>query len=145
MKSRHLQIIVDTDFAVDLLALKVRPKLSPRANLTGLHSFVTTLRCEQAALLPGLARERRSARIRRDRLEHLAPALRRLENRRLLGLPPRDHGQDAGRGDHGGRLTIRSAARDKRPISPILITSIRLGKGLSPISPRTGPAHHQHD
>lgn len=48
LKSRHFLIDADTDVAIDLLALKVRTKLSPLANFTGLHIFVTTLRCEHS-------------------------------------------------------------------------------------------------
>jgi uncharacterized protein len=48
LKSRHFLIDADTDVAVDLLALKVRTKLAPLANFTGLHIFVTTLRCEHS-------------------------------------------------------------------------------------------------
>ncbi|WP_340318021.1 His-Xaa-Ser system radical SAM maturase HxsB [Rhizorhabdus argentea] len=48
LKSRHFLIDADTDVALDLLALKVRTKLSPLANFTGLHIFVTTLRCEHS-------------------------------------------------------------------------------------------------
>jgi len=48
LKSRHFLIDADTDVGLDLLALKVRTKLSPLANFTGLHIFVTTLRCEHS-------------------------------------------------------------------------------------------------
>lgn len=48
LKSRHFLIDSDTEVAVDLLALKVRTKLAPLANFTGLHIFVTTLRCEHS-------------------------------------------------------------------------------------------------
>ena len=48
LKSKHFLIDADTDVAVDLLALKVRTKLAPLANFTGLHIFVTTLRCEHS-------------------------------------------------------------------------------------------------
>lgn len=48
LKSRHFLIDADTDVAIDLLAMKVRTKLSPLANFTGLHIFVTTLRCEHS-------------------------------------------------------------------------------------------------
>jgi len=48
LKSRHFLIDADTDVALDLLALKVRTKLAPLANFTGLHIFVTTLRCEHS-------------------------------------------------------------------------------------------------
>lgn len=48
LKSLHFLIDADTDVAIDLLSLKVRTKLSPLANFTGLHIFVTTLRCEHS-------------------------------------------------------------------------------------------------
>lgn len=48
LKSKHFLIDADTNVAVDLLALKVRTKLSPLANFTGLHIFVATLRCEHS-------------------------------------------------------------------------------------------------
>lgn len=48
LKSKHFLIDADTNVALDLLALKVRTKLSPLANFTGLHIFVTTLRCEHS-------------------------------------------------------------------------------------------------
>ncbi|WP_408591833.1 His-Xaa-Ser system radical SAM maturase HxsB [Novosphingobium sp.] len=48
LKSRHFLMDADSDVAVDLLALKVRTKLAPLANFTGLHIFVTTLRCEHS-------------------------------------------------------------------------------------------------
>ncbi|MEG8222651.1 His-Xaa-Ser system radical SAM maturase HxsB [Sphingomonas sp. HH69] len=48
LKTRHFLIDADTDVAIDLLALKVRTKLAPLANFTGLHIFVTTLRCEHS-------------------------------------------------------------------------------------------------
>ena len=48
LKARHFLIDNDTNVAVDLLALKVRTKLAPLANFTGLHLFVVTLRCEHS-------------------------------------------------------------------------------------------------
>ena len=48
LKSRHFLVDADTDVALDLLALKTRTKLAPLANFTGLHIFVTTLRCEHS-------------------------------------------------------------------------------------------------
>jgi len=48
LKARHFLIDADTNVAVDLLALKVRTKLAPLANFTGLHIFVVTLRCEHS-------------------------------------------------------------------------------------------------
>lgn len=48
LKSKHFLIDADSDVALDLLALKVRTKLSPLANFTGLHIFVVTLRCEHS-------------------------------------------------------------------------------------------------
>lgn len=48
LKSKHFLIDSDSDVALDLLALKVRTKLSPLANFTGLHIFVVTLRCEHS-------------------------------------------------------------------------------------------------
>lgn len=48
LKTKHFLIDADTNVGIDLLALKVRTKLSPLANFTGLHIFVTTLRCEHS-------------------------------------------------------------------------------------------------
>ncbi|GFE77313.1 His-Xaa-Ser system radical SAM maturase HxsB [Novosphingobium sp. TCA1] len=48
LKSRHFLIDDDTQIAIDLLGLKIRTKLAPLANFTGLHIFVTTLRCEHS-------------------------------------------------------------------------------------------------
>lgn len=48
LKARHFLTDADSDVAFDLLALKVRSKLAPLANFTGLHIFVTTLRCEHS-------------------------------------------------------------------------------------------------
>ena len=48
LKARHFLIDADSDVGVDLLALKVRTKLAPLAKFTGLHIFVTTLRCEHS-------------------------------------------------------------------------------------------------
>lgn len=48
LKARHFLIDGDTNVAVDLLALKMRTKLAPLANFTGLHIFVVTLRCEHS-------------------------------------------------------------------------------------------------
>lgn len=48
LKARHFLTDADSDVAFDLLALKVRTKLAPLANFTGLHIFVTTLRCEHS-------------------------------------------------------------------------------------------------
>lgn len=48
LKAKHFLIDADSDVALDLLSLKVRTKLSPLANFTGLHIFVVTLRCEHS-------------------------------------------------------------------------------------------------
>lgn len=48
LKAKHFLMDGDSDVAIDLLALKVRTKLAPIANFTGLHIFVTTLRCEHS-------------------------------------------------------------------------------------------------
>lgn len=48
LKAKHFLYDADTNVAIDLLALKVRTKLAPLANFTGLHIFVTTLRCEHS-------------------------------------------------------------------------------------------------
>lgn len=48
LKSKHFLIDNDSEVAVDLTALKVRTKLAPLANFTGLHIFVVTLRCEHS-------------------------------------------------------------------------------------------------
>lgn len=48
LKSKHFLKDDDSDVAIDLLALKVRTKLAPLANFTGLHIFVATLRCEHS-------------------------------------------------------------------------------------------------
>ncbi len=48
LKSGHFLMDGDSSVGIDLLALKVRTKLAPLANSTGLHIFVTTLRCEHS-------------------------------------------------------------------------------------------------
>lgn len=48
LKSAHFLIDADSTVAIDLLALKVRTKLSRIAQFTALHIFVTTLRCEHS-------------------------------------------------------------------------------------------------
>ncbi len=48
LKSKHFLIDDDSSVAIDLLAMKVRSKLAPLANFTGLHIFVVTLRCEHS-------------------------------------------------------------------------------------------------
>jgi His-Xaa-Ser system radical SAM maturase HxsB len=48
LKSKHFLMDSDSDVAVDLLSLKVRTKHERFASFTGLHIFVTTLRCEHA-------------------------------------------------------------------------------------------------
>ncbi len=47
-KSKHFLLDRDSDVAIDLLTLKVRTKLAPLANFTGLHIFVATLRCDHS-------------------------------------------------------------------------------------------------
>lgn len=48
LKSHHFLVDQDSDVGIDLLALKVRTKLAPLADFTGLHIFVATLRCEHS-------------------------------------------------------------------------------------------------
>ena len=48
LKSKHFLLDSDSDVPIDLLALKLRTKLAPLANFTGLHMFVATLRCEHS-------------------------------------------------------------------------------------------------
>lgn len=48
LKSKHFLVDSDSDVALDLLSLKLRTKLAPLANFTGLHIFVVTLRCEHS-------------------------------------------------------------------------------------------------
>jgi uncharacterized protein len=48
LKRRHLLFDDDARVALDLLALKVRTRTAPVANLTGLHIFVVTLRCDHS-------------------------------------------------------------------------------------------------
>lgn len=48
LKSRHFLIDNSSDVALDLLALKLRTKLSRLPEFTGLHIFVVTLRCEHS-------------------------------------------------------------------------------------------------
>jgi uncharacterized protein len=48
LKSKHFLVDKDSDVGLDLLALKLRTKLAPLANFTGLHIFVVTLRCEHS-------------------------------------------------------------------------------------------------
>lgn len=48
LKSRHFLFDDDSRVALDLLALKYRTRAAPIANLTGLHIFVVTLRCDHS-------------------------------------------------------------------------------------------------
>jgi len=48
LKGKHFLVDTSSSVAVDLLALKLRTKLAPLANFTGLHIFVTTLRCDHS-------------------------------------------------------------------------------------------------
>lgn len=48
LKSRHFLFDDDSRIALDLLALKVRTRAETIANLTGLHIFVVTLRCDHS-------------------------------------------------------------------------------------------------
>lgn len=48
LKSKHFLLDNDSEVPIDLLALKLRTKLAPLANFTGLHMFVATLRCEHS-------------------------------------------------------------------------------------------------
>lgn len=48
LKSKHFIIDEDSNIALDLLALKLRTKMVPITNFTGLHIFVVTLRCEHS-------------------------------------------------------------------------------------------------
>lgn len=48
LKARHLVFDDDSRVALDLLAVKYRTRAAPIANLTGLHIFVVTLRCDHS-------------------------------------------------------------------------------------------------
>ncbi len=48
LKSKHFIYDDDSSVALELLALKYRTKMAPLANFTGLHLFVTTLRCDHS-------------------------------------------------------------------------------------------------
>ncbi|HEX7840923.1 MAG TPA: His-Xaa-Ser system radical SAM maturase HxsB [Kofleriaceae bacterium] len=48
LKSKHLVFDDDSRAALDLLALKYRTRAAAVANLTGLHIFVVTLRCDHS-------------------------------------------------------------------------------------------------
>jgi uncharacterized protein len=48
LKSKHFLYDDDSNVALELLALKVRTKMTPIANFTSLHMFVTTLRCDHS-------------------------------------------------------------------------------------------------
>ena len=48
LKARHFMFDDDSLVAVDLLALKYRTRAAPIANLTALHIFVVTLRCDHS-------------------------------------------------------------------------------------------------
>lgn len=48
LKARHLLFDDESRVALDLLALKYRTRAAPVANLTGLHIFVVTLRCDHS-------------------------------------------------------------------------------------------------
>lgn len=48
LKAKHLLFDDETRSSLDLLALKYRTRAAPIANLTGLHIFVVTLRCDHS-------------------------------------------------------------------------------------------------
>jgi uncharacterized protein len=48
LKSKHFIVDDDSSVAMDLLPLKVRTKLRPLADFTGLHILVISLRCEHS-------------------------------------------------------------------------------------------------
>lgn len=48
LKSKHFLMDEDSDVAIDLLALKLRTKISRLSDFTALHIFVATLRCEHS-------------------------------------------------------------------------------------------------
>jgi His-Xaa-Ser system radical SAM maturase HxsB len=48
LKARHFLFDDDSRLALDLLALKYRTRAAPIAELTGLHIFVVTLRCDHS-------------------------------------------------------------------------------------------------
>ncbi len=48
LKSKHFLFDNDSRVALDLLALKYRTRAAPIADLTGLHIFVVTLRCDHS-------------------------------------------------------------------------------------------------
>lgn len=48
LKVKHFLSDADSGVSTDLLALKARTKFGPLANFTGLHLFVTTLRCDHS-------------------------------------------------------------------------------------------------
>lgn len=48
LKARHFLFDDESRVALDLLALKYRTRATPIANLTGLHIFVVTLRCDHS-------------------------------------------------------------------------------------------------
>src|SRR5688572_13128732 len=48
LKARHFLFDDDSRVALDLLALKYRTRAEPIAELTGLHIFVVTLRCDHS-------------------------------------------------------------------------------------------------
>ena len=60
LKSKHFLIDADSDVAIDLLGLKVRTKAHRLADFTGLHLFVTTLRCEHSCPYCQVSRQKDS-------------------------------------------------------------------------------------
>jgi His-Xaa-Ser system radical SAM maturase HxsB len=48
LKGKHLVFDDESRVAIDLLAMKYRTRAAPIANLTGLHIFVVTLRCDHS-------------------------------------------------------------------------------------------------
>lgn len=48
LKAKHFLVDDDSNVPIDLLALKLRTKLSPLSQFTALHLFVTTLRCDHS-------------------------------------------------------------------------------------------------
>lgn len=57
LKARHFLFDEDSRVALDLLALKLRSRLDSLADLTGLHIFVVTLRCDHTCAYCQVSRQ----------------------------------------------------------------------------------------
>lgn len=75
LKSKHFFFDDDSRVAIDLLALKYRSRAEVTANLTGLHIFVVTLRCDHSCHYCQVSRQNEDRTSFDMRVEHADRAL----------------------------------------------------------------------